>query len=234
MFTYAGAAGASRPQRWVATLRDHPSAVLLVVQLLGVLVFPFTDQGGVGRTLLSAFGLIVLAIAVLAVNKTPSTRRVAIFLGAPVFVMTILEAVFPGNEPVLLTSYIFHAIFYFYTAVSLLRYMFADAWVSRDELFATGACFTVLAWAFAYTHGAVQIVWPESYLHAGHGGDLSWMDLLFLSFTTLTNTGLSDITPGAEAHHARSILMLQMLVGLNYMALVVARLLGLTMIKFRR
>src|SRR5699024_11098977 len=152
-------------------------------------------------------------------------------LGTPVFVLTIVEAVLPDHEGVALASYAVHAVFYFYTAVSLLRYMFADAWVSRDELFATGACFTVLAWAFAYTHGLVQLIWPGSYVSAGHDGPLSWMDLLFLSFTTLTNTGLSDITPGpgAVGHHARSVLMLQMLTGLNYIALVVARLLGLTL-----
>lgn len=234
MFTYAGAAGQTRLQRWIGVVRDHPSGVLLVVQLLGLLIFPFTDKVGLGRTLLSAFGLVVLAIAVLAVNKTPSTRLVAWTLGAPVLVLTVLEAVLQDNQTVVLVSYIFHAIFYFYTAISLLRYMFADAWVSRDELFATGACFTVLAWAFAYTHGAVQVLSPGSYLHAGHGGPLTWMDLLFLSFTTLTNTGLSDISPGSQANLARSILMLQMLTGLNYIALVVARLLGLTLVKARR
>lgn len=233
MFTYAGAAGQTRIQRWWGVLREHPSGVLLVVQLLGVLMFPFTDQGGVGRTVLSAFGLVVLAIAVLAVNRTPATRLVAWALGAPVFVLTIVEALMPTNEGVQLASYTVHAIFYFYTAVSLLRYMFADAWVSRDELFATGACFTVLAWAFAYTHGVVQIIWPGSYVHAA-GDVLTWMDLLYLSFTTLTGTGLSDIEPATTANHARSVLMLQMLTGMNYIALVVARLLGLTLVKFRR
>jgi hypothetical protein len=138
----------------------------------------------------------------------------------------------PANDGVQLASYSVHAIFYFYTAVSLLRYMFADAWVSRDELFATGACFTVLAWAFAYTHGVVQIIWPGSYVYAGE--ELTWMDLLYLSFTTLTGTGLSDIEPASTANHARSVLMLQMLTGMNYIALVVARLLGLTLVKFRR
>ena len=232
MFTYAGAAGQSRIERWWGVLREHPSGVLLVVQLLGVLMFPFTDQGGLGRTALSAFGLVVLAIAVLAVNRTPATRVVAWTLGAPVFVLTIVEALMPANDGVQLASYSVHAIFYFYTAVSLLRYMFADAWVSRDELFATGACFTVLAWAFAYTHGVVQIIWPGSYVYAGE--ELTWMDLLYLSFTTLTGTGLSDIEPASTANHARSVLMLQMLTGMNYIALVVARLLGLTLVKFRR
>lgn len=234
MFEQVGAAGRTRWERvWIA-VRDHPSAVLLSVQLLGVLVFPFTSHAGLGRTLLSVFGLAVLAIAVMAVNKTPATRRTAIVLGTPVFLLTIAEPIWPDSEGVLLTSYVVHAIFYFYTAVSLLRYMFADAWVSRDELFATGACFTVLTWAFAYTYGVVQIIWPGSFVIPGEEGPLSWMDLLYLSFTVMTNTGLSDIAPVAGMNQGRAVLMLQMLAGVNYIALVVARLLGLTLVKFRR
>jgi hypothetical protein len=234
VFEQVGAAGRTRWERaWIA-VRDHPSAVLLSVQLLGVLIFPFTTQAGVGRTILSVFGLAVLAIAVMAVNKTPSTRRTAIVLGTPVFILTIAEAIWPDSEGVLLASSVVHAVFYFYTAVSLLRYMFADAWVSRDELFATGACFTVLTWAFAYTYSVVQILWPGSFVIQGQEGQLNWIDLLYLSFTTMTNTGLSDITPVAGMNQGRAVLMLQMLAGVNYIALVVARLLGLTLVKFRR
>lgn len=234
MFEQAGASGHSRARRvWVA-LREHPSGILLAVQLLGLLVYPFTDQGVLGRTAYSVFGLLVLVVAVLAVNRTPSTRVVAWTLGTPVAILTVVEGFLPGHEGVLLASMLVHAVFYFYTAVSLLRYMFADAWVTRDELFATGACFTVVAWAFAYTYGAVQILWPGSYVAATHDGALSWMDLLFLSFTTLTQTGLSDITPGTVGGPGRAVLMLQMLAGINYIALVVARLLGLTLVKFRR
>lgn len=234
MFEQAGAAGYGRAARLWTALRDHPSGILLGVQLSGLLVFPFTDQGGVGRTLYSVFGLLVLVVAVLAVHRTPATRLVAWLLGTPVAVLTVVEGFSPGNDAVLVASYSVHALFYFYTAVSLLRYMFADAWVTRDELFATGACFTVIAWAFAYLYGVVQVIWPGSYVSASHGGELSWMDLLFLSFTTFTGTGLSDISPGAVEGPGRAVSMLQMLAGMNYIALVVARLLGLTLVKFRR
>ncbi|UJH70743.1 ion channel [Ornithinimicrobium sp. INDO-MA30-4] len=165
-------------------------------------------------------------------------------LGAPVLLLTIAEAIWVDpmdltlvDSPtvwITLISNIFHAIFYFYTAISLLRYMFADAWVSRDELFATGATFTVLVWAYAYTYGAVQIVFPGSFSVAGGDSQLSWFELLFLSTTTLTGTGLGDIAPQAGANFARAVIMLQMLTGMNYVALVIARLLGLTLIKFRR
>ncbi|GAA1162355.1 ion channel [Ornithinicoccus hortensis] len=234
MFEYAGAAGRNRPQRIWDALHDNPSAVLLAVQLSAVLLYPFTTSGGLGRTFVSILGLAVLVLAVAAVRRTPATTWIAWVLGVPVFVLTIAEAVAPGNGTIELTSAIAHSCFYFFTGISLLRYMFADIWVSRDELFATAACFTVLAWAWAYTHDVVQLLWPGSYVSAWHDGALSWNELLFLSFTTLTNTGLSDISVGAEANQARAVLMLQMMMGIFYVGLVVARLLGLTMIKFRR
>lgn len=235
MFQYAGAAGRTRRERWWFAARDHPSGVLLAVQILGILILPYTAPSGAGRTAVSVFGLVVLSIAVLAVNRTPSTRRMALILATPVFLLTIAEPIWPDSDGVLVASYALHAVFYFYTAVSLLRYMFADAWVSRDELFATGACFTVLVWAYAYTFGVVQILFPGSFTMNGEVVlQLSWFELMFLSSTILTGTGLSDIAPAVEALEARSVLMLAMMTQVFYIALVVARLLGLTLVKFRR
>ena len=55
------------------------------------------------------------------------------------------------------------AVFYFYTAYALISYMFEDYWVTKDELFAVGACFTVLVFAFAYVYLAIQEIWPGSF-----------------------------------------------------------------------
>jgi len=51
------------------------------------------------------------------------------------------------------------------------------------------------------------------------------MELLFLSFTSLTATGLSEIVP--VTGHARSVAVLEMIAGVLYVAMVVARLVGL-------
>jgi hypothetical protein len=216
------------------TVKDHPSAVLLAVQLGSVIIYPFTDATSAGRTVVSVIGILVLGLAVLAVRRTPAMNIVSVVIGIPAVALTVFEAVDPGVSAVELMSGFTHAIFYFYTAWALLRYMFADNWVTRDELFATGACFTVVAWGFAYLYSAIQVIWPNAFLGAAPDPNtpLSWMELLFLSFTTMTNTGLSDIVPGTA--HARSFIMLEQLAGLNYVALVVARLLGLTLARFRR
>ena len=210
----------------------HPCADLLLVQLLGILIYPFLGDQPLGRALFSIFALLVLALAVFAVRLTPALSWVSAGLGLPVVVLTIWEAFAPGVESVVLWSSVFHAAFYFYTTYGLIRYMFKDRLVTPDELFATGATFTVVAWGFAYLFLATQIVWPGSFTAAvAPDAPRTWLELLFLSFTTLTSTGLSDVVPIAP--QARTIVMIEQVAGLMYVALVISRIVGLTLYRER-
>ena len=214
---------------WLRAARDHPSALLLIAQLIGVVVYPFMD-GPAGRAAVSLFGLLVLVLAVWTLRTTPALTWVSVLLGIPVLILTVLEAMEPANREILLASSVLHAAFYFYTTSGLIRYMFKDRWVTRDELFATGATFTVVAWAFAYLYVACQVVWPGSFVAALQpDAPRTWMELLFLSFTTLTSTGLSDVVPVLA--QARSIVMIEQVAGLMYVAFVISRLVGLTLLR---
>lgn len=205
----------------------HPCAVLLIVQLLGILVYPYLGDQPSGRALFSTLSLVVLVIAVMAVRMTPALSWVSALLGLPVVVLTVWEAVAPGAESVVLWSSICHAAFYFYTAFALLRYMVDDRVVTTDELYATGATFTVVAWGFAYVYLAVAIIWPGSFSEfADPLQTRAWFEMLFLSVTTMTSTGLSDIVPVRA--HARSFVMIEQVAGMLYLALVVARMMALT------
>ena len=208
------------------TARTHPSAVLLFGQLLAVLAYPFFDESAPGRALLGLIGTVLVLVALWAVRRTPALTGMAVILGAPAVVFNVLEAVFPTDDWAVLGSALLHAPFYFYISYGMIRYLFHDDRVTRDELFATGAAFTVVAWGFAYVYSAAQIIWPGSFVAYDGAGDRSWFELLFLSFTTLTSVGLSDVIPVLA--HARSLVMIEQVVGVLYVALVVARLVGLT------
>lgn len=211
----------------------HPSAVLLVVQLFGVLVYPFMDGSPVGRAALSLFSLVVLVLAVRAVRATSALTWVSVLLGAPIVLLTILEALDPSNDLVLFWSSALHAGFYAYTSLALIRYMLLDRFITVDEVWATGATFTVVAWAFAYAFMAVQVVWPGSFTAAvAPDAPRTWFELLFLSFTNLTSVGLSDITP-IQAQ-ARAVVMIEQVAGLLYVAFVISRIVGLTIARERR
>jgi membrane-bound ClpP family serine protease len=217
---------------WFTNARRHPSAVLLVVQLLGVLVYPAMEGSRGGRVAFEILGIVVLVLAAFSVRATPGLTWVSIGLGIPAVVLSLVDT-FNPTQPVAAVSAVLHAAFYFYAAYSLLRYMLADHEVSTDELYATGATFTLVAWGFAYVYTFVQVVVPGSFTAAANAtADRSWMELLFLSFTTLSSTGLSDIVPITS--WGRSVVMLEQLAGLGYVAMVVSRLVGLTITRRSR
>jgi hypothetical protein len=206
---------------------EQPSAVLLVAQLGTVVLFPFMEATALGRAALSTVGLAILFLAVRAVRATPALGWIAIVLGVPLIGLTLWEVVDPANSTVVFLSSVLHAAFYFYTTVALLGYLFRDRFVTLDELWATAATFTVVAWAFAYTFMAVQVIWPGSFTAAlAPGSERTWFELLFLSFTNLTSVGLSDIAPVLP--HARSWVMIEQVAGLLYVALVISRVVALT------
>jgi hypothetical protein len=213
-------------------VREEPSAVLLLVQLFGVLLYPFMDESPVGRAALSLFSLIVLVLAVRTVRSTPALTWVSVVLGAPIVVLTLLEIADPSNSTLVMLSSVLFAAFYAYTAVALLQYMFRDRFITADELWAVAATFTVIAWAFAHAFMAVQIVWPGSFTAAvDPDAPRRWFELLFLSFTNLTSVGLSDIVPILE--QARAIVMIEQVAGLMYVAIVISRIVGLQLARDR-
>lgn len=210
----------------LGSARRHPSAVLLLVQLLGVLVYPAMEGSRGGRVAFEILGIAVLVLAVFSVRSTPGLTWVSIGLGVPAVALSLVD-VFRPTDAIVSISGAFHAAFYFYAAYSLLRYMLSDHDVSTDELYATGATFTLVAWGFAYLYVFIQALVPGSFTAAVNpADDRTWMELLFLSFTTLSSTGLSDVVPITA--WGRSVVMLEQLAGLGYVAMVVSRLVGLT------
>ena len=210
---------------FVAFLRRNPSAGLLFVQLLGVVLYPLMEKSPRGRALFGMFGLLVLALALWVVRRGPWLTWLGVTLALPVVVMSLITVVTP-RPGLMVAAAALEAIFYFYAAGSLITYMLQDVHVAADELFAAGATFTLLAWAFAYVFVVCQGLLPGSF-GASEGGALrSWTELLYLSVAVLSSVGLSDILPIAPM--ARAIVMLESFVGIMYVALVVSRLINLS------
>ena len=212
--------------------RREPSALLLAGQLLGVLLYPFMEGSEAGRALFSLFGIAILGLVVLAVNSTPSLTWVALMFGIPATALLLIQAV-SGDDGLLPYSSAFEAVLYFYAAGALIRQLVEDSEVTRDELFGIGATFTLVAWGFAYVFTVCQAIEPGSFaINADAAGDRTWMELLFLSFTTLSSTGLSDVVPAEP--FARSLVMLEQLAGLAFIAMVVSYLVALTVLSRRQ
>jgi hypothetical protein len=212
----------------LSVARRQPSAILLAAQLAGVLVYPAMEDSEVGTALFSLFGIAILGLVVLSVRSSPGFTWVAIVLGTPATILLLIQAI-TRDDALLPYSSAFEAVLYFYAAGALIVYVLEDHVVTRDELFAVGATFTLVAWAFAYTFTVYQAMEPNSFTAAvSPGADRTWVELLFLSFTTLSSTGLSDVLPIKP--FARSLVMIEQFAGVAYIAMVVSRLVGLLVV----
>ena len=214
--------------RWLVTLRRHPSAFLLIVQLAGILLYPVMEDTQAGRALFGAFGILVLSLALWVVNRSAAVNWIAWSLAVPSVLLSLSAALF--DQPSLgIYAHLLESGLYFYTAGSLIAYMLQDHAVTSDELYAAGATFTLLAWAFAFAFSVCQIVNPGSFDATSELPQRTWMELLYLSFSLLSGVGLSDVVPVLP--QARALAMLAQFAGVMYIALVVSRLIGLSVVR---
>src|SRR4029450_13787681 len=127
------------------------------------------EGNDVGRSLFSVFGILILGLVVMAVRSSPGFTWVAIALGAPATRLLLIQAI-TGDDRTLPYSSALEAVLYFYAAYTLIRYLLADHEITRDEVWAVGATFTLVAWAFAYVFVVWQAIEPDSFTAAVHAG----------------------------------------------------------------
>jgi hypothetical protein len=213
--------------RWLIRISRHPSALLLIVQLAGLLLYPFIESTTTGSLAFGVLGIVVLVVTMGMVHRTSGHARIALALAILVVALNVATMRFPD---LLAWSAASEAVFYFYAAGSLIRYMLADTRATTDEIFCAGATFTLLAWAFTYVFLACQALQPGCFAAAVNSeSPRTWTELAYLSFALLSSTGIGDVIP--LTRQARSLAAFEMFVGVMYLALVVSRLVGLALVR---
>src|SRR5262245_10238163 len=122
------------------------------------------------------------------------------------------------------------ASFFGFTAVVVLRQTLGGAAVTVDTI-AGAICFYLLLgviWAIIYA--LIELAHPGSFLDGGRpvasAGHHSLVpELLYLSLVTLSTLGYGDILPVNP--HARMLAALEGIIGPLYLAVLIARLVGL-------
>lgn len=208
-----------------AFFKCYPYACLLAVQLLSIIFYGFMSDSAISRLIFSCFGLAVPLLALLVVVRSPAATWVAIMLVVPSILMTLIAG-FAGYTGLLLWAHVLESIMYFYSAIALIMYMYSDDVVTLDEIFAAGATFTLFVWGFALAYSVCQQIYPQS-LTALIDPDANrrWMELLFMSFSIQSGTGMGDVMP--ISREARVIGIFQMFSAVMFLAIVVSRLAAL-------
>jgi len=170
-------------------------------------------------------GVVVLLVIAKVIRQTPMFTILGLIFVAGAIFFSSLIVLGLRYTWIMIVAHLFEASAYFSAAYGLLRYMFHDRYLTKDELFAAGAVFTLLAWGFAFLYSICQLWVPYSFSDPELQAYQPWLDLLFLSFSVQSATGLSDVMPVSPV--ARMLAIIQMFVGVMYLALIVSRLIAL-------
>ena len=209
-----------------------PSAWLLLVQLLILILSIYINDSRIYQIVTWLLGVLALLIIAKVIRQTPTYTVLGLTFVTGAFFLSFLMLIGFHSITLQVFTHCFEAAAYFCAAYGLIRYMFADRYLTKDELFAAGAVFTLISWGFAFLYSICQLLVPQSFQNPNHVADYqTWLDLLFLSFSLQSATGLSDLMPIAPA--ARVIAMLQMFCGVMYFALIVSRMVALQYIEIR-
>jgi hypothetical protein len=215
---------------WRALASRHPSAFLLGAQFFSLILYAALEDNSSARAVLGIFGVLILTLVIWVLRRSATIWWVTQVLAALSFVLS-LASVFVISPTLLSWASTMEALLYFYTAGSLISYMMEDMRVTADELFAAGATFTLLAWGFAYAFLACETWLPGSFRGLDPSKPGAFFELLYASFNNLSSTGSGDIV--AVGAPARVLVMMEQFTGIAYIAVVVSRLIGMTIIRHR-
>jgi Ion channel len=213
-----------RARRKVVSVFHHRCVYLFAALLALLVMVPFLEDYVLGRVLLNAINILILFSAAVAVSDSRACFALAVILGVASIAFQVLA--FVQWEPqTLLVSRGLGAAFYFLTVSYLLTYVLRREVLTLDKLYGAASAFLMLGVIWAYFYAILLYFYPGVLAAGGAPIETSRIsELLYFSFTVLTSTGFGDITPVHPV--ARMLCVLEQVVGVLFIAILIARLAG--------
>ena len=217
---------AGGPRRLQEALKGR--CLYLMVSLLALLVLhPFFPAGPVGTTLLLVLNSATLIAGVYAVSDTRRHLVISLAIGIPWFVSAWSNLILGAGTLTVLTL-VLTIVFYAFALLRVLAYVLRTSPVTRDKIHGAVSVYLLMGVVWASCYSLVHTLQPGAFfvdeLHSPDGV-LAFADFVYFSFVTLTTLGYGEITPVSP--QARSLAMMEAVSGVLYIAVLVARLVGL-------
>ncbi len=211
----------------MARLWQIPNLFLLLALIAQVALYPFLQTQAHGRAALAMGDWLILVLALRAARSSGSESRLGYILLVPAIVLNAIVAFWPNHMAILL-NLAAQCAFHTFVIVCLLRYILSDDNMTLDELYAAASLYVLMAFAFSFLLAGIEQLAPGSfYINPANNPDnvVGWWDLVYFSFTCLTSVGFGEITPVSD--YARSVVMIEQMSGVLFLAIVISRLISL-------
>jgi hypothetical protein len=211
-------------------IRENPRRHLwLLISLLFIFIIsPFIVPFYYGPTVLNIVAAIVLLSATYAVSRRRSFFIFALSLSIFSIGMTFWLAAAPSHWLVVVCHGSLVVLIVFFVA-AILSYVLGSGKVTWDKIYGAVCAYLLLGYAWTFAYSVTEEMQPGSFTSvlSTMPTDLVGrvMQLRYFSFVTLATVGYGDIVPHTPA--ARTMALLEAILGQFYLVALVGRLVGL-------
>ena len=206
------------------SLRRSRFFFLLLALVVVLLVSPFLDNSRMHE----AYYIILFALVMLSAVRIASNRRghriVALALGVPWLVLSLSGLVWHHPEVAIGADLLF-VVFNMYVLGIVLGNVISAVDVDFDILMGAAAVYLLIGIIWTVSYVVIHALDPAAFSLIQHEARPLFHQFLYFSLTTLTTLGYGDITPLNP--FAQIWATMEAVVGTLYIALLVARLVGM-------
>lgn len=193
---------------------------IIAMLVLGPLIEEFVGL----RILMDILWSAIFVSAIYAVSQKKHHIIIAVLLALPML-GAIWTKYFVQYQTLTVVGSLCGAAFILFAIIQMLIFIYSHKEVTRDMIVGAAVVYLLMAimWTFIFT--VVETLHPGSF-NIPEGQDIeATQSFLYYSFVTLTTLGYGDITPVTKL--ARSLCVLEAVIGQLYLVVQVAWLVGL-------
>ena len=200
------------------------SSLLLILILLKFVLCPFLE-GFIGINILMdiLFSLILIS-GIYAISEKKLVLIIGLLIALPTIVAqwSHFFLIIPSLE---LVHRIFGAVFFAYVLIIMISYLFKEKNVTVEVITSAISVYFLIGLTWTFVFSLLEIFHPGSFSLSSQNQVKDIDQLFYYSFVTLTTIGYGDIT--ALTLPAGSLSALEAMMGQIYLAVLVARLVGM-------
>ena len=199
---------------------------LLVLIALVQFGYPITAYGTVALVLYEILYASMIVVGVIVGRDSKGHMLFLAGAGIVFLSASLFYAFNPGETWAIFITYLALIPYQLMLLWILGRFLIIAKTITRDVLYAAVALYLLLGAVFVPIYGLLDLLISGSFRDGSYSnGPVQWQQLVYFSYTSQTSTGFGDILP--VSWWARSLANLEMIAGVLFITIVMARLVAL-------
>lgn len=212
--------------RQVSAITGHKFFLLFVFLLLYLILYPYTHNQGVAYYSLRVLGIAITLLSVYAVSFRRSLVFAGMVLAIPALVEHFRIAKLDASAASILTTSLTIA-FDTFIVVVIFRRVFVHKQPTAETIYGALCVYLLVGLGFSSIYAFLAAVQPHAFYldpALNLNGTLNRFDFIYYSFGTMTCLGATGIA--AVSNQARSLSLIEAILGVFYLAVLISRLVG--------